>query len=119
MRSTVPPGTVERLGSTLSAALGETGPVVGVAMCPEFLREGTGIADFYSPPYTVIGTSEPWVARVVHDLFSLFLEGPCRVVGIRTAESLKYASNAFHATKVSFANELGRFSGTSAWTPAR
>jgi GDP-mannose 6-dehydrogenase len=107
MRSTVPPGTVEGLGAALAAELRGSEHRTGVAMCPEFLREGTGIADFYSPPYTVIGATDPSVVMVVKRLFS-FIERPVRVVDIRTAEALKYACNAFHATKVSFANELGR-----------
>ncbi len=76
-------------------------------MCPEFLREGTGIADFFSPPYTVIGSSDTRAIESVSSLFS-FLDSPLRVVHPRTAEALKYACNAFHATKISFANELGR-----------
>ena len=83
---------------------------VGVAMCPEFLREGTGIADFYSPPYTVIGSTDPRAVESVSSLFA-FLDSPLRVVHPRTAEALKYACNAFHATKISFANELGRIFG--------
>jgi GDP-mannose 6-dehydrogenase len=107
MRSTVPPGTVEGIGATLAANLDGSGPRVGVAMCPEFLREGTGIADFYSPPYTVIGAADASVVDLVSGLFD-FIGRPIRVVDIRTAEALKYACNAFHATKVTFANELGR-----------
>jgi GDP-mannose 6-dehydrogenase len=107
MRSTVPPGTVESLGRTLRHRLQDCGPDVGVAMCPEFLREGTGIADFYSPPFTVIGAENPAVVHTLQRLFA-FVDRPVRVVEIRTAEALKYACNAFHATKVSFANELGR-----------
>jgi GDP-mannose 6-dehydrogenase len=107
MRSTVPPGTVEEIGVTLRANLAGCARDTGVAMCPEFLREGTGISDFYSPPYTVIGATDTDVVQVVQRLFG-FVERPVRVVDIRTAEALKYACNAFHATKVSFANELGR-----------
>ncbi len=110
IRSTVPPGTVEDVAGRLQAALQDSGPDVAVAMCPEFLREGTGIADFNSPPYTVIGSSDPRAIDVVSRLFS-FLECPLRVVHPRTAEALKYACNAFHATKISFANELGRIFG--------
>jgi len=111
VRSTVPPGTVERLGRALTTALRGAGPAVGTAMCPEFLREGTGVADFYSPPYTVIGSSDQRVVDVLVRLFD-FLDCPVRVVEPRTAEALKYACNAFHATKISFANELGRIFGT-------
>jgi GDP-mannose 6-dehydrogenase len=107
VRSTVPPGTVESIGQQLSANLTGSGQDVGVAMCPEFLREGTGIADFYAPPYTVIGARDAGVVAVVRRLFS-FIDRPLRIVDVRTAEALKYACNAFHATKVTFANELGR-----------
>jgi GDP-mannose 6-dehydrogenase len=107
VRSTVPPGTVEAIAGTLRSAFADSGPDTGVAMCPEFLREGTGISDFYSPPYTIIGAADPSVVDTVVSLFG-FLERPTRVVDIRTAEALKYACNAFHATKVSFTNELGR-----------
>jgi GDP-mannose 6-dehydrogenase len=107
MRSTVPPGTVEMVGESLAAGLGDAGPRTGVAMCPEFLREGTAIVDFYSPPYTVVGATNSAVIEMARGLFG-FLDRPFRVVDVRTAEALKYACNAFHATKVSFANELGR-----------
>jgi GDP-mannose 6-dehydrogenase len=110
IRSTVPPGTVEGITTTLQAALNDNGPDVGVAMCPEFLREGTGIADFYSPPYTVIGSTDPRAVQSVSTLFD-FLDSPFRVVHPRTAEALKYACNAFHAAKITFANELGRIFG--------
>jgi GDP-mannose 6-dehydrogenase len=107
IRSTVPPGTVEDVTAVVKSAFGETGLDVTVAVCPEFLREGTGIADFLSPPFTVIGASDLRAIDTVSRLFA-FLDAPLRVVHPRTAEALKYACNAFHATKVSFANELGR-----------
>ena len=110
IRSTVPPGTVESVATRLQSAFRDTGLDVGVAMCPEFLREGTGISDFYSPPYTVIGSTDVRAIEVLSNLFS-FLDSPVRVVDPRTAEALKYACNAFHATKISFANELGRIFG--------
>lgn len=107
VRSTVPPGTVETIGLQLAqGSVGFAGRV-GVAMCPEFLREGTGVSDFYSPPYTVIGASDPSVVELVQRLFCS-IDRPVHVVDVRTAEALKYACNAFHATKVSFTNELGR-----------
>lgn len=104
IRSTVPPGTVDEVVAPIFAAGGMR---VGIAMCPEFLREGSGVTDFFDPPFTVVGTSDPAVAQLVSDLFS-FLDQSVRVVPVRTAEAVKYASNAFHATKVAFANEIGR-----------
>ncbi len=108
IRSTVPPGTVERLVlPALEAGLAGTNIATGAAMCPEFLREGSGIADFFSPPFIVAGTSDPRVAETLTGMFA-FLGQPVQVVDVRIAEALKYACNAFHATKVSFANELAR-----------
>ncbi|HXY43280.1 MAG TPA: nucleotide sugar dehydrogenase [Acidimicrobiales bacterium] len=104
VRSTVPPGTVEGVVAPVLASIGGR---VGTAMCPEFLREGSGVADFFDPPFTVVGTSDPDVAELLSSLFG-FLDQPVRVVPVRTAESVKYACNAFHATKVAFANEMGR-----------
>jgi GDP-mannose 6-dehydrogenase len=108
MRSTVPPGTVDTVvGSVLAAQPPVDGFAFGTAMCPEFLREGSGLADFFAPPFVVVGTADPRVGGALSELFG-FLDTPVQVVGVRTAEALKYACNAFHATKVSFANEMGR-----------
>jgi len=108
IRSTVPPGTVEEMVvPALTTGLAGTDIAVGAAMCPEFLREGSEIADFYAPPFVVVGTADPAVAETVSGLLA-FLDKPVRVVGVRVAEALKYACNAFHATKVSFANEIAR-----------
>jgi GDP-mannose 6-dehydrogenase len=104
----VPPGTIEDLVEpALAESLKDAPVTVGVGMCPEFLREGTALVDFYSSPLTVVGSGDPRVAEVVQRLFD-FLDEPVRAVPVRVAEALKYACNAFHATKVSFANEMGR-----------
>jgi GDP-mannose 6-dehydrogenase len=112
IRSTVPPGTIESLVlPILDAQVDDLdGPRVAVAFCPEFLREGTGCADFADPPFTVVGTTERAAEDAVARLF-WFLDKPIRVVDIGTAEALKYACNAFHAIKVTFANEIGRVLG--------
>ena len=108
VRSTVPPGTVDTHIVPLIEERPAGAPVsVGAGMCPEFLREGSAIADFYDAPFTVFGTADPRVADTMHRLLG-FLPVPVRLVGTREAEGLKYACNAFHATKVTFANELGR-----------
>jgi len=108
LRSTVPPGTIDAVvAPAMAAGLTGSGTAVGVAMCPEFLREGSGIADFLAPPFVVAGTADPAVANTVIALFG-FLGLPVQVVPTRVAEALKYACNAFHATKVSFANEVAR-----------
>ena len=108
IRSTVPPGTVDDLlVPMLRQHLGDDRVSVGVGVCPEFLREGTAIADFSDAPLSVVGTDQQAVAEAVQELLG-FLANPVQVVEARTAEGLKFACNAFHATKISFANELGR-----------
>jgi GDP-mannose 6-dehydrogenase len=108
VRSTVPPGTGEGLVSTTFANMvPAAGWAVGTAMCPEFLREGSGVADFFNPPFVVLGTVDQRVTDLLTEMFS-FLNREITLVAVRSAEALKYACNAFHATKVSFANEMGR-----------
>jgi GDP-mannose 6-dehydrogenase len=105
IRSTVPPGTVDEIVAPLLArASGRSD--LRVAMCPEFLREGSSVRDFFDPPFLVVGGS-PAAAAAVRELFG-FLDCSVHVVATRAAESVKYASNAFHALKVSFTNELAR-----------
>lgn len=108
IRSTVPPGTVEEVVIPLleSSSGRKVGPDLQVSMCPEFLREGSSVADFSTPPFLVVGgTSESTAA--VRELFG-FLDCSVHIVPIRAAESIKYACNAFHALKVAFTNELSR-----------
>jgi GDP-mannose 6-dehydrogenase len=107
VRSTVPPGTVENIVAPRAAAMSTSQWSVGTGMCPEFLREGSGVDDFFGPSLAVLGTTDADVANTVQQVFA-FLDVPVQVVPPRTAEALKYACNAFHATKVSFANEMGR-----------
>lgn len=107
VRSTVPPGTVRTVVSPRFAGPLPDGWSVGTAMVPEFLREGTGVDDFFDPPFVVVGTESPETLEAMTDLFR-FLDRPVRAVGLGTAEGLKYACNAFHAAKISFANEMGR-----------
>ena len=108
IRSTVIPGTVESVViPILEKHSGKRAGVdFGVCMNPEFLREGTSIADFYSPPKTVIGelnaASGESLARVYQKL-----PGPLIRTGIPVAELVKYADNSFHALKICFANEIG------------
>jgi GDP-mannose 6-dehydrogenase len=108
-RSTAPPGTVSSLlAPTLERTSGRrVGQDFGVAMVPEFLREGSGVDDFFDPPFTVVGSADERSHARVVELFDA-LGRPLHGVGIETAESLKYASNAFHAAKVSFTNEVAR-----------
>ena len=107
VRSTVPPGTGDSLVSPAFVGATPAGWSVGTAMCPEFLREGSGVADFFNPPFVVLGTADERVTGLLTELFS-FLNQEIRLVDVKSAEALKYACNAFHATKISFANEMAR-----------
>jgi GDP-mannose 6-dehydrogenase len=108
IRSTVPPGTSDSLVSPVfDPSHLPGGWTIGTAMCPEFLREGSGVSDFFDPPFVVLGSADPRVHAVVSGMFS-FLGRQVRHVDVRSAEALKYACNAFHATKVSFTNEMSR-----------
>lgn len=114
LRSTVLPGTTEELViPTLERASGKKcGVDFGVCFNPEFLREGSSIKDFYNPPFTVIGADDPRVAAAVEQLYGM-LSAPLRIVPIRVAEMVKYSCNAFHALKVTFANEVGNICKSS------
>jgi GDP-mannose 6-dehydrogenase len=108
VRSTLlPGGTAGVVVPALEAASGlRAGRDFGVAFNPEFLREGTSLQDFYQPPFTVIGTGDETVARQVAELYPM-VHGEVLVVPVAVAETIKYASNAYHALKVTFANEIG------------
>jgi GDP-mannose 6-dehydrogenase len=111
-RSTVPPGTVDgplrRVLERESSLRADDD--FGVAMAPEFLREGSGVADFFEPPFIVAGVRDERTLQVVTELFS-GLARPTHALAIEQAESLKYACNAYHALKITFANEVGRLLG--------
>lgn len=110
IRSTVIPGTVlDVLKPALEASSGlEAGKDFGIASNPEFLREGTAIQDYRNPPMTVIGALDE---RSAAALLELYAETPGEIVQlpIESAEMVKYSCNAWHATKVAFANEIGSF----------
>jgi len=108
MRSTVLPGTCEGLVvPTLEASSGKRhGEGFHVCMNPEFLREGSAIHDFYHPPLTVIGAQSFEAADRLAQLYT-DIPAECVKTDLRTAEMLKYANNAFHALKITFANEIG------------
>jgi len=108
VRSTVLPGTCEGLViPTIEKASGKRhGEGFQVCMNPEFLREGTAIHDFYYPPLTVIGSQSMEAADRVAELYAN-LPAECVKTDLRTAETIKYVNNAFHALKITFANEIG------------
>jgi GDP-mannose 6-dehydrogenase len=108
VRSTLLPGTTEEmLQPILENCSGKTtGIGFGIGYNPEFLREGTSIKDFFDPPYTVIGADDEKVMEAVKQVYSM-LDAPLIEVPIKVAEMVKYVNNAFHALKVTFANEIG------------
>ncbi len=103
-KSTVPVGTGDWTAEIISANQPE--PVdFAVVSCPEFLREGSAIADFMQPDRTVLGSSDEAAAAKVAELYAP-LNAPTVITDIRTAEMIKYASNAFLAARISFINEI-------------
>jgi GDP-mannose 6-dehydrogenase len=102
VRSTVFPGTCEQVVMPAFARLGG----VSIVANPEFLREGAAVADFMKPALIVVGGSDPAAIRSVARLYATLDVEPC-LMSLRTAEMIKYACNAFHAAKITFANEIG------------
>jgi UDPglucose 6-dehydrogenase len=103
-KSTVPIGTGDWVSDIVQAAQSKPIPF-SVVSCPEFLREGSAISDFMNPHRTVIGSLHREATEKVAHLH-LPLRAPIVITDLRTAEMIKYASNAFLATKISFMNEL-------------
>src|ERR1700712_775001 len=105
-KSTVPVGT----GDEVERIIGETAPNAECAVVsnPEFLREGAAIQDFKHPDRIVVGTEDPRASKVMAELYRpLYLNrSPIITTGRRTAELIKYAANAFLATKITFINEI-------------
>jgi GDP-mannose 6-dehydrogenase len=108
VRSTVLPGTTHgQVIPTLEAHSGKKyGEGFGVSVNPEFLREGTALKDFQHPPLTLVGHNHAWDAAPTRALYDR-IEAPLYTTSIRVAEMMKYTSNAWHAVKVVFANEIG------------
>lgn len=112
LRSTVFPGTTRKIVLPLleEHAGRPVGQAFGLVTNPEFLRETSSIADFFAPPYTVIGEADTpsgdLAQRVYRDIVA-----PVHRVSLEEAELLKLTCNAFHGLKVGFANEIGRLSG--------
>jgi GDP-mannose 6-dehydrogenase len=105
IRSTVFPGTSEEV--VLPALAGHQ--QVSVVSNPEFLREGSAVRDFMEPSLVVVGGTHQAAVRQVADLYAPLGVRAC-LVSLGTAEMIKYACNAFHAVKISFANEVGALS---------
>jgi UDPglucose 6-dehydrogenase len=102
MKSTVPVGTGLKISSELARQKMDN---IAYVSNPEFLREGSAIGDFLNPDRVVIGSREPEASERVAALYTR-MKAPILKTNIATAEMIKYASNAFLATKISFINEI-------------
>jgi UDPglucose 6-dehydrogenase len=103
-KSTVPVGTGDWVADIVKRSQ-KTPVEFSVVSCPEFLREGSALGDFLQPHRTVLGSTDKEAANKVAQLH-LALRAPIVITDLRTAEMIKYASNAFLATKISFINEI-------------
>src|SRR6516225_3335189 len=108
LRSTVLPGTAETIVvPALEKASGKKmGPDFGVCVNPEFMREGTAVADFLEPAMTIIGAADSVHSSMLREIYS-WAPGKIFETSFRSAEMTKYVCNAWHAVKVAFANEVG------------
>ncbi|MCA1989834.1 MAG: UDP-glucose/GDP-mannose dehydrogenase family protein, partial [Desulfarculus sp.] len=106
-KSTVPVGTGQKVAAIIREEQARPIPF-DVVSNPEFLREGSAIEDFMRPNRVVVGASSDQAKAIMKDLYSplYLLETPFVVTNVETAEMIKYASNAFLATKISFINEM-------------
>jgi UDPglucose 6-dehydrogenase len=106
-KSTVPMGTGAMIRRTIQEKQAHSTPF-SVASNPEFLREGSAIEDFMRPNRIVIGAEDPQAVAILKDLYNplYLIETPFVITNVVSAEMIKYASNAFLATKISFINEM-------------
>jgi GDP-mannose 6-dehydrogenase len=111
-RSTIKPGTIEGfIAPIFRSVLGEaTEQLVELIYNPEFLRESSAVRDYFDPPKIVIGTRNALPSSVMDALYE-DLPAPRFYVGYKEAELTKFIDNSWHATKVAFANEIGRVCG--------
>lgn len=108
-KSTVPVGTARKVKKIIQETMKESYQV-DVVSNPEFLREGSAVKDFVSPDRIIIGTESPRAQKIMEKIYrsSVRSGNPLMVTDIESAELIKYASNAFLATKISFINEIAR-----------
>ena len=106
-KSTVPVGSGDLVSRVIQKNLKRSDVTFSVVSNPEFLREGSAVFDFQNPDRVVLGSSEPEAAHKVARLY-LPLRAPIVITDLYTAEMIKYASNAFLATKISFINEIAQ-----------
>lgn len=110
VRSTVLPGTTEGVVIPIleRETGGRAGDAFGISMNPEFLREGVSIADYYDPPFTIIGAHSAAEFERVRSMYGS-VKGEFIHCRVSTAEAIKYGCNVLHALKITFANEMGIF----------
>ena len=107
IRSTVFPGTNEKVGQLIADISGkEIDKDFAIVSNPEFLREGTAVNDYLNPPLTVIGSSSEKAVDIRKQVYE-WSSAPVEIVPIGVAEMIKYVNNSYHALKVVFANEIG------------
>lgn len=107
IRSTVPPGTNARVIEIIEAVSGKKkNQDFGVVSNPEFLREGSSVKDYFEPPFTLIASESTLAVEMMKEIYQP-VRAPFVVSEIGVAEMIKYVNNAFHALKVTFANEVG------------
>lgn len=104
-KSTVPVGTGDWVAELIVEKNGQNTPSFSVVSNPEFLREGSAINDFMQPDRVVLGSTDLEAAQQVAELYQA-LRAPIMITDLRTAEMIKYASNAFLAARISFINEI-------------
>jgi len=104
-KSTVPVGTGEWITELISEQLGSNTPSFSLVSNPEFLREGTSVNDFMNPDRVILGSADLEAMDKVANLYQV-LRAPIMTTDIRTSEMIKYASNAFLATRISYINEI-------------
>jgi UDPglucose 6-dehydrogenase len=109
VKSTVPPGTTLRIRNKIEKYLNESRVKIDMVFCPEFLREGSAIDDTFYPDRVVVGAGGEKPVKILNKLFARLIrrDNPGFLsTDISSAEMIKYASNAFLATKISFINEI-------------
>lgn len=108
IRSTVFPGTAEKAICLLQEISGKSkGTDFSLVINPEFLREGSALEDYYSPPYTLVGGDDQRALETFRQIYAE-IQAPFITCDFKTAEMIKHVSNAFHALKITFANEVGQ-----------
>lgn len=108
VKSTVLPGTMNNVVQPILEQESEKKATIdfGIGSNPEFLKEGSAVKDFFHTDRIVIGANDPKTKKTLEDLYKP-LHAPIFATDIKTAEMIKYVSNAFLATKISFSNEIG------------